>query len=52
MKTTCITNWEQWKTMGEHYGFDPYEQVDHSIDWGGGNSMDYEFCGDVPNKEE
>jgi len=52
MKITHITNFETWKMMGEHYGFDPHEQVDHSIDMGGGNSIDYEFCGDPPEKEK
>lgn len=53
MKITHITNFETWKKMGEHYGFDPYEQVDFSIDMGGGgNSIDYEFCGDLPEKED
>jgi len=52
MKITNITNFETWKMMGEHYDFDPYEQVDHSIDTGGGNSMDWEYTGDIPEKEE
>jgi len=38
--------------MGEHYDFDPYEQVDFGIDKGGGNSIDYEYVGDIPEKEE
>lgn len=52
MKITHITNFETWKMMGEHYGFDPYEQVDFGIDKGGGNSIDYEFVGDIPEREE
>jgi len=52
MKITHITNFKTWKMMGEHYGFDPYEQVDFSIDKGGGNSIDYEYTGDIPEKEE
>lgn len=52
MKITYITNFETWKMMGEHYDFDPYENVDHSIDMGGGNSRDYEYTGDIPEKED
>ena len=52
MKIIHITNWETWEKMGEHYGFDPYETVDHGIDLGGGRSVDYEYTGDIPEKEE
>lgn len=52
MKTHRISIWETWKALGEHYGFDPYKEVNHGIDKGGGNITDYEYIGDIPEKEE
>lgn len=52
MKPHYVTSWKLWKEMGKHYGFDPYKEVDHSIDIGGGNSTDFEYVGTPPKKEE
>lgn len=52
MKPIHVTDWEFWKELGEFYKFDPYENVNHGIDEGGGNSTDFEFIGDIPKKEE
>ena len=52
MKTKYITNWQIWKELCWDWGIDPYENVDHSIDLGGGNSRDYEYTGDIPAKEK
>jgi len=52
MKPHYVTSWKLWKALGEEYGFDPYENVDFGLDIGGGNSIDYEFCGDPPEKEK
>ena len=51
MKITCITNWETWKELCEQNDVDPYKFVDFGIDMGGGNSISYEFIGDIPEKE-
>ena len=47
-----ITNWETWKELCEQNDVDPYKFVDFGIDMGGGRSMDYEYIGDVPEKEK
>lgn len=52
MKATIIATWSTWVLLSEYHNFDPYEQVDFSIDLGGGNSRDWEYVGDVPEKEE
>ena len=52
MKLTYITTWSTWVKLSENYNFDPYKEVEFSIDRGGGNSIDYEYTGDVPEKEE
>ena len=52
MKPHYVTSWKLWKEMGKHYGFDPYENVDFGLSKGGGNSTDFEYVGDIPEKEE
>jgi len=51
-KEIHITNWETWEKLCAEYKADPYENVSLHRDLGGGNSMGYEFCGDIPEKEE
>jgi len=51
MKTTIIATWETWKRVCEERGIDPWEEIEFSIDEGGGNSRDFEYIGDVPEKE-
>ena len=52
MKTRLITRWTKWVYFSELHNFDPYKQLDFSIDIGGGNTIDYEYSGDVPEREE
>jgi len=52
MSTNYISNWETWKELCENIGIDPYECIDFGIDDRGGNSTDYEYIGDIPEKEE
>ena len=52
MKLTYITTWSTWVILSEFHNFDPYKELDFSIDKGGGNSIDYEYTGDVPKREE
>lgn len=47
-----ICNWETWKELCEANDIDPYENVDFGIDKGGGNSEDFEYVGDFPEKED
>jgi len=47
-----ISSWQEWKELCEEYGINPYENADFGIDLGGGNSRDFEYVGDVPEKEE
>jgi len=51
MKPIYITNWQIWKELCWDWGIDPHENVDYSIDMGGGNSKNFEYTGDVPEKE-
>lgn len=52
MKPKLITNWSKWVYLSELHNFDPYKEIEFSIDKGGGNSIDYEYTGDVPKREE
>ena len=52
MSTHMITNWERWKELCAEHDVDPYEECEFGIDKGGGNSEDFEFIGDVPEKED
>jgi len=52
MKPTYIATWSTWVILSEFHNFDPYKELEFSIDMGGGNSKDYEFTGDVPGKED
>lgn len=51
-KIHYITDWEDWKKFCTLEDIDPYENVDHSFDLGGGNTFDIEYIGDIPEKEE
>ena len=47
-----IFEWDSWVELCEEYGVDPWEVDDVSEDKGMGDSIDYEFYGDRPEKEE
>jgi len=51
MKIRTISRWDIWKKIGEIYNFDPYENVDFGMDTGGGNDIDFEYIGDIPEKD-
>jgi len=51
-KTNYISDWNIWKELCEQNDVDPYEYVDFGIDEGGGNSKNFEYIGDIPEKEE
>ena len=50
-KTNYITNWETWKELCQENDVDPYEYVNFGIDMGGGDSTDFEYIGDTPERE-
>ena len=52
MRIVRVYRWEDWEELCFENGIDPYENVDFGIDKGGGNSEDFEYVGDVPEKEE
>ena len=52
MKTNYITDWEVWRAICEEWKVDPYEYGDFSIGTGGGDSINLEYIGDIPDKEE
>lgn len=52
MKPIYINTWECWVSLSEIHDFDPYGGHDFSIDCGGGNSINYEFTGNIPKREE
>lgn len=51
-KTYYINEWDTWKELCQENGIDPYEESDFSQGVGGGDSIDFEFVGDYPEKEE
>ena len=51
-KTNYISDWETWKELCEENDIAPHEYVDFGIDEGGGNSTDFEYIGDFPEKEK
>jgi len=46
------SDWEVWKEFCERHGEDPYKTYDIGFDLGGGDSEDYEYTGDIPEREE
>jgi len=52
MTTITIYEWETWKELCEKNDIDPYENVDFGIDKGGGNSEDFVYVGEIPEKEK
>ncbi len=55
-KTHKIYNWQEWKDICDQYNIDPYEYADFSIgaqrQISGGDTIDFEYKGDVPKNEE
>lgn len=49
-KTHSIYSWEEWKEFCEEYGINPREYCDYGFDLGGGDSIDFEFIGDIPKR--
>ena len=52
MRPHYISDWNTWKELCEKWDIDPHENVDFGIDEGGGNSTDFEYIGNIPEKEE
>lgn len=58
MGNVKIRDWNLWQTLCKRYNIDPYEYVDFSVgvpshrQITGGESIDYEYVGEVPEKEE
>lgn len=52
MNPHYVTSWALWKEMGKYYGFDPYKNVKFKLSRGGGNSTDFEYIREIPEKEE
>jgi len=46
------SDWNEWKEFCERCEEDPYETTEIGFDAGGGDSVDYEYIGDVPEREE
>lgn len=55
MKTKhLISSWKKWEELCGYWKIDPYKNVEHGEDRGkgGGDSIMYEYIGDIPKKEE
>lgn len=51
-KLQLVNNWETWVDLCDSYDVNPYLNMEFGIDLGGGNSKDWEYVGEIPNKEE
>jgi len=49
-KVHKVNIWEAWVMICEEMGINPYKNVDIGVDMGGGESEDYEYVGDYPEK--
>ena len=47
-----INNWRDWQDLAWSYNADPWNELEFSVDKGGGNTDDYYYIGDVPEREE
>ena len=52
MTTHRVIKWEDWKELADRYDFDPYEEIEFGIDKGRGDSEDFYYAGDIPQREE
>lgn len=52
MKRHRVIEWKDWIELADRYNFDPYEEIEFGIDTGGGNSEDWYYAGDIPEREE
>lgn len=46
-----IVEWREWEELCFEHGLNPLGQIEFGIDEGGGNSTDFEYIGDMPEKE-
>jgi len=51
-RTHYTSDWNEWKEFCEKHNEDPYETTDIGFDLGGGDSEDYIYTGDIPEREE
>jgi len=51
-KSHYTNDWYEWKEFCEKHGEDPYETYDIGFDLGGGDSEDYSYTGEIPEREE
>ena len=51
-RTHYTSDWNEWKEFCERHNEDPYETTDIGFDLGGGDSEDYIYTGDIPEREE
>ena len=51
-KLQLVSDWEAWVDLCDSYDEDPYKTIEFGVDCGGGNSMDYEYTGEIPEEEE
>lgn len=49
-QTHKIHEWWKWVEICAEADMDPYENVDLGYDIGGGDSIDYEYVGDMPER--
>ena len=47
-----VVKWRDWEDLAWIYEFDAYSNIEFSVDTGGGNTDDYYYIGDVPEKEQ
>ena len=52
MKPIYTSNWEKWKELCEYFNENPYVTCEFGVDEGGGNSTDFEYIGDTPERED
>jgi len=51
-RTHYTNDWGEWKEFCERHDEDPYETTDIGFDLGGGDSEDYIYTGDIPEKRK
>lgn len=52
MKPQYISDWKTWKKLCIGWEINPYMNFEFSEGLGGGDTKDYKYIGDIPEKEE
>ena len=50
-KSYTINDWDRWVELCSERDINPREEVEFGLDIGGGDSIDFEYIGEIPTED-